>query len=77
MVAQDAAVPLLVKYLPDAPDCEGTTYTDDVSRLRVTAPDVPPPVRPVPADTAVMSAAIATQDALVPSVVRYSPECPV
>lgn len=31
----------------------------DVSKDTVTAPDVPPPVRPVPAETAVMSPALA------------------
>jgi hypothetical protein len=54
-VAQLAVEPLVVKYLPDCPDCDGTTYTDDVSRLTVTAPDVPPPDSPVPAVTPVMS----------------------
>ena len=52
---QDEAVPLVVKYFPELPVWLGTTYTDDVSRLTVTAPEVPPPDNPVPAVTPVIS----------------------
>ena len=52
---QDETVPLVVRYLPVLPVWLGTTYTDDVSRDTVTAPDVPPPDNPVPAVTPVMS----------------------
>lgn len=58
-VAQDAAEPSVVKYLPVLPVCEGTTYTLDVSSDIVTEPDVPPPLSPVPAVTAVMSPGLA------------------
>jgi hypothetical protein len=51
IAAQLAAVPSLVKYFPVAPDCDGTTYTDVVSNDTVTVPDVPPPLKPVPAVT--------------------------
>ncbi len=54
-VAQEAALPFVVRYLPDCPVWVGTTYTLVVSRLSVTAPEVPPPLSPVPAVTPVMS----------------------
>ena len=43
----------------------------------MTAPDVPPPVSPVPAVTDSMSAEIVAHDAVLPSVVKYFPEFPV
>jgi hypothetical protein len=58
-VAHDATLPFVVKYLPDWLAWLGTTYTLVVSRLTVTAPAVPPPVKPVPAVTAVISPALA------------------
>jgi hypothetical protein len=58
-VAHDATLPLVVKYLPDWLAWLGTTYTLVVSRDTVTAPAVPPPVKPVPAVTEVMSPALA------------------
>ena len=58
-VPQDEAVPLVVKYFPEFPAWAGTTYTLDVSRDTVTAPDVPPPDNPVPAVTPVISPGLA------------------
>jgi len=55
IAAHDAAEPFVVKYLPVCVSCAGTTYTLDVLRSRVTEPEVPPPLRPVPAFTAVIS----------------------
>lgn len=55
IAAHDAAEPFVVKYLPVCVACAGTTYTLDVFKSRVTAPEVPPPLRPVPAVTAVIS----------------------
>ena len=55
IVAQLAAEPFVVKYLPECVVCDGTTYTLDVLRSSVTEPEVPPPAIPVPATTAVMS----------------------
>ena len=54
-VAHDATLPLVVKYLPDWLAWLGTTYTLVVSKDTVTSPAVPPPVKPVPAVTEVMS----------------------
>jgi hypothetical protein len=58
-VAHDATLPFVVKYLPDWLAWLGTTYTLVVSKSIVTVPDVPPPVKPVPAVTPVMSPALA------------------
>lgn len=58
-VAQLAAEPSVVRYLPECVACDGTTYTLDVSSDIVTEPDVPPPLSPVPAVTAVMSPGLA------------------
>ncbi len=59
MAPQEDVVPFVVRYLPDCPDCDGTTYIEDVSRLTVAAPLVAPPVNPVPATTEVISPALA------------------
>ena len=66
MVPQDADVPLVVKYLPDWLACAGTTYTLEVSRATVTAPEAPPPVKPVPAVTDSMSPLVAITDQTEP-----------
>ena len=61
IVPQEDVVPSVVRYFPFCPDCDGTTYIDVVSRDTVTVPDVPPPVRPVPAVTPLISPSFATQ----------------
>ena len=58
MVAQEALLPSVVKYFPFCPLCDGTTYTEAVSKDTVTSPDVPPPLKPVPAVTPVISAVL-------------------
>ena len=66
IVPQDADVPLVVKYLPDWLACAGITYTLEVSRATVTAPEAPPPVKPVPAVTDSMSPLVAITDQAEP-----------
>lgn len=59
MLTHEADVPSVVRNLPVLSAWLGTTYTLEVLSDTVTAPAVPPPLKPVPAVTDSMSPLVA------------------